>query len=350
MYTAELSSAKLRGTFGNFFPSFLTTAIFGTFVLGTIKGFRYYYTSLIAVGLVALFEASMFWLPETPRWLLSRKYEKRATRVLSLLRGKKIDIKKELEEMKKSLSATKTKAWRLLLKRSALIPFIYTLILFATQQGGGINGITPYAGKLFSDAGLSNPRLTTIYAVGVSGFVGLIVSFVFVDILGRKVLLVISGTGMFLATGMLGVYFFLANPNLCNTNDTSVEENDPVCNPQYQLLSVFSITLFCFTFNVGYNSVPYILMSELLPLPVRGIASGFTAALSWSCAALYSGFYLQFIDLVRPWFAMWGIAAFNVAAILFIILLIPETKGKTLEEMEKKFARKRDTTVAAVLQ
>ena len=342
MYTAELSSAKLRGTFGNFFPSFLTTGIFLTFLLGTIKGFRYYYTSLIAVGLVALFEASMFWLPETPRWLLSRKYEKRATRVLSWLRGKEIDIKKELEEMKQSISATKIKAWRILLRRSALIPFIYTLILFAARTGSGINGITPFAGKLLSDAGVSNPRLTTIYAVGVSGLVGLIVSFVFVDILGRKVLLVISGTGGLLATGMLGIHFFITNPNLC---DTSVEENDSVCNPQYQLLSVFSITLFCFTFNVGYNSVPFILLSELLPLPVRGIASGFAAAVSWSCAALYSGFYLQFIDLVRPWFAMWGTAALNVAVILFIILLIPETKGKTLEEMEKKFVRKTDRHV-----
>ena len=128
MYTAELPPAKLRGTF-NFFPSLLTTAIFGTLVLGTINGFRYYYTSLIAVGLVALFEISMFWLATGDSYIggscLGNMRKGQYGSCCGLEERKVIPVKKELEEMKKSFPATKTN-WRLLLKRSALI---YTLML-----------------------------------------------------------------------------------------------------------------------------------------------------------------------------------------------------------------------------
>ena len=101
--------------------------------------------------------------------------------------------------------------------------------------------------------------------------------------------------------------------------------------------------LFVLTFAVGNSSVPYILISELLPLPVHGKASGIANAVAWSCAALFTGFYLQFAELVRPWFALWGIAGLNVATVVFVILFIPETKGKSLEELENKFVKKPDT-------
>ena len=98
--------------------------------------------------------------------------------------------------------------------------------------------------------------------------------------------------------------------------------------------------IFVVSFTFGFNTVPYVLLPELLPLTVRGMASGFAAVSAWGGAALFTGFYLEFATLVRPWFAMWMLAGINVAVVIFVILFIPETKGKSLEEIESKFVRK----------
>ena len=344
VYTGELCSAKLRGIYGNMFPIFLTSGIVLNYVMGAINDFRYYYISLVAVGIVAVFEVLMFRLPETPRWLLSRGYGEQAEHVLQWLRGKKIEIKKELDDMKVSLKQKKSNTWKLFLKRSTLIPLIYVLIIFAMQQGGGINAITPFAGTLFADAGVSNPRYAAIYAVGGSGIVALIASIVLIDLIGRKYLLVISGTGEILGLVMLGVHSFITRPSLCAnssmTNMTETMDMDTLCNPQYQYLAMCGVIVFVLMFTVGYNSVPYVLISELLPLPVRGKASGIAASVAWFCAALFTGFYLPFTELVTPWFVLWGLAALNVVTVLFILRFIPKTKGKSLEELESKFKKK----------
>ena len=341
VYTGELCSANIRGIFGNMFSIFLASGVIINYALGAINNFRYYYISLVAVGIVAVFEVLMVWLPETPRWLLSRGYGEQTEHVLLWLRGKKIKIKNELDDMKESL---KPNSWKLFLNKSILTPLVYVLIIFAMQQSGGINAITPFAGTLFADAGVSNPRYAAIYAVGGSGIIAAIISIVLIDFSGRKFLLVISGTGEILGLVMLGAHSFITRPSLCAnssmTNMTETMDMDTFCNPQYQSLAICGVIVFVLTFTLGYNSVPYVLISELLPLSVRGKASGIATSVGWICAALFTGFYLQVRGLVRPWFALWGLAALNVVTVLFVIFFIPETKGKSLEELESRFVKK----------
>jgi SP family facilitated glucose transporter-like MFS transporter 8 len=339
VYTGELCSAKLRGVFVNFFPVFLTTGVLFNFALGAIDNFRYYDTSLVAVGIVALFEVLMFWLPETPRWLMSQGYAERAEHVLLWLRGNKIGIGKELADMKKSLSQKKTNVWKLFLQRRVFQPLVYLLILFFVQQMGGINGITPFAGLILSDAGLSNPRTTSIYAVGLSGFVGLSVSIVLVDLIGRKTPLIISEIGQFLAIIMLGIHAYITRPSLC---DFSTSDAMP-CNPQFQYMALVSIIGFALSFTAGANSVPYVLLAEFMPLSVRGKASGIVAALTWGSSALFTGLYFEFREWITPWFTLWLVALVDLIGVVFIILIIPETKGKKLEELEKVFVKRPDT-------
>ena len=339
MYTGELCSAKLRGIFVNFFPVFLTSGILFNYALGAIDNFRYYETSLVAVGIVALFEVLMFWLPETPRWLMLRGHADEAERVLLWLRGKTIAIDRELADMKKSLSKKKINIWKLFMKRRVFKPLAYLLILFFVQQMGGVNGITPFAGLILSNAGLSNPRTTSIFAVGVSGFVGVAISLVLVDLIGRKTPLIISETGQFVATVMLGIHAYITRPSLCNFDSSS---ETMTCNPQFQYMALISIIVFTVSFTSGANSVPYVLLAEFMPLSVRGKASGIASAVTWGCAALFTGLYFQFRELITPWFTLWGVAMIDLLGLVFIILVIPETKGKKLEELEKLFVKRPD--------
>ena len=349
VYIGEVSSIKLRGIFGTLVSFLLTSGVLLNYGLGAIDNFPYYYISLVAIGIVALFEVLMIWLPETPRWLLSRGYGEAAEKVLLWLRGKKIGIQRELDDMKKAIAESKTKktnVWREFRKRSVLVPLVYVLILFFYCQGGGIMAIAPFAAIIFSDAGVNDPRTTSIYAVGVSGIIGLVVSTITVDIVGRVVLLVISGTGMFLAASMLGIHFFITRPSLCDHfNSTVIESLEGIsepCNSQFELLAIVSVILFNFIFMMGWGTVPWVLLSELLPLSVRGVGSGLAMFTAWSIAAIFSGFYLPYSNLVRPWFAMWTIALIDLTSVVFVLIFIPETKGKTLEEMEKKYERKPD--------
>ena len=354
MYIAEISSTKIRWIFGALTQAMLTSGILINYVMGAIDNFPYYYISLVAVALVAVFEVLMIWLPETPRWLLSRGYGEDSESVLLWLRGKKVGINQELEEMKASLLANKDKkiVWRQFRKRSILVPFIYGILIFFFQQAGGVNAVASYASTIFTDAGVSNPRVTAIYAVGCSSFVGNIPSFVTIDLVGRKTLLIFSGIGTFLGTTMLGIHFYITRPSLCdgNFNSTLLELANEPCNTAFGPLAIVSLIIFRFAFAIGWGPIPWVLLSELLPLSVRGVASGFAMSTLWSMAAIVTGFYLDYAQLVQPWFAMWTFSLFNLASALFVFIFIPETKGKSLEEIERKFVRVQSKVIESTLQ
>ena len=100
---------KLRGVFTSINEIMLTLGIILNFSVGSIDGFPYFYVSLVAVGIVALFEATMVWLPDTPRSLLSREYSDSAESALKLLRGNKYNTEGELTEIKESILARRKK-------------------------------------------------------------------------------------------------------------------------------------------------------------------------------------------------------------------------------------------------
>ena len=201
-----------------------------------------------------------------------------------------------------------------------------------------------FASSLFADAGISNPQTTAVYAVGCASLIGNFVSFVAVvnDLIGRTSLLILSGTGT-LGSAMLGIHFFITRPSLCDSsNSTLVESVDVMesCNTHFGPLAIVSLILYRFAFAIGWGPIPWLLLSELLPLTVRGVASGFAMFTTWSIAAIVAGFYLEYAELVQPWFAMWTFSLINLASVLFVLIFIPETKGRTLEEMERKFERR----------
>ena len=285
-------------------------------------------------------------LPETPRWLLTRGYKERAEHVLLWLRGKKIGIKAELDEINRTARSKKSGSIKHVLrefsKRTVLIPFIYVLVVFFFHQAGGIAAISAYAATTLSNAGISRPRVTSIFAVGIASLAGNFTTFFLVDLIGRTTLLIISGTGMFLGSSMLGTHFFITRSSLCNNSTLidSMETMTESCNTQFGPLAIVSLVLYRFSFAIGLGPIPWILVAEFLPLSVRGFASGFIMTVTWSTSSAVVGGFLEYAELVQPWFALWTLALLNLAAALFVLIFLPETKGKSLEELETKFAKK----------
>ena len=347
VYIAEISPVKLRGVFTSLNEMVLTAGMVVGFGVGAIQDFPYFYGALVAVGILAVFEIAMVWLPDTPQSLVARGYSKSAERALRLLRGKKHNIKGELNDIKESVLSRRKEGngsvWLQFKKRRVLVPFTYVLVILFFTQGGGISTTASYAAPIFSNAGVSNPRVTAIYAVGVASLLGNIASFFSVDILGRKILLILSALGMMVGSITLGTHFFITRPSLCPSFNTTMlhatEYVEEPCNSHFAPLAIVSLVLFRFSYSIGWGPIPWLLVSELLPLSVRGIASGIAMCLTSGTAALVSGVYLQYSELVRPWFAMWTFSLINLSAVVFVLVFIPETKGKSLEELEKWFEK-----------
>ena len=352
IYIAEISTAKFRGLFGSFVEIGLATGILLNYSFGSIPGFPYFYNSLVAAGIVAVFEVMMVWLKETPRWLVLKSYSQEAYHTLIWLRGPSANIEDEIHSIESSRSTESVwKAWTEFSKRSVAVPVLIVLVVMFWQEAGGISPLSSYAASLFREAGVANPRDTATYAVAGVELVATFLSIFIIDLIGRKILLIISGAGMTVGTALLGVHFYIMRPSLCtsvaNSTLTDLAEmlqeltTDAPCNPQYGPLAIVSIIVYVIAFSIGWAPVPVVLMGELIPLRVRGLASGIATFVSLGTGALFVFFYVEYANLVQLWFAWWTFTAINIVGVVFVIIFIRETRGKMLEDIEKYYEEHR---------
>ena len=117
--------------------------------------------------------------------------------------------------------------------------------------------------------------------------------------------------------------------------------DDIDCNKQFAPLAIVSLVIFYAAFTSGWGPIPAVLLGEMLPLRVRGVASGVISFLSWGTAAIVSGSYFNYSQAVKPWFAWWSFSLANLAGIVFVGFFVFETKGKSLEEIEERFKSKK---------
>ena len=321
------------------------------YLLGSFSSFKYYDAALVIASLGLVNMLLVLPAPETPRWLLVHGKRYRAVATLEALRGKKSDIRLELSETENDIA--KMKGWkfsqvmRMLVTRAVLAPLFIILCVVIFQECGGILAATTYSASIFKAAGVKAYRATSSYSTAAVQLVVTVVAVFLVDTCGRKLLLIVSGIGSFIATVMLGVQFYITRPSLCAQTVNSTFEMlaadvlDIDCNQQFAPIAIFSIVLFFSAFTIGWGPVPGILLGELLPLRVRGVASGIATFLRWSFAALVSGTYFDLTKLVKPWFVWWFYSLVNLLSVVFVVVFVFETKGKSLEQIEERFRRKR---------
>ena len=315
---------------------FLTLGVFFVELLGTKftskSEFKYYHVSLVALGLVLVFLALMLLTKETPRWLMAHGKPDTAKEVLKFLRGPACNINKELTGMADALNRQPQLTFRQSLNefkhRAVYFPLILALGLAFFQQLSGINAAIFYAAPVFTDARVSKPTVVATFAVGAVQVVFTLVSVLLVDLTGRKVLLVIGSVVLSISGVMVGTEFFLA---------------DSHCHPDVQCrfspMAIVGIIVYIIAFSIAWGAIPWLMMSELIPQRVRGISSGLVTAFNWTLGAIVTGTYQPYSAAVKPWFAWWTFAAFMALSIPFVLVLLPETKGHSLEEIEELFER-----------
>ena len=327
LYIAEVSSKEYRGMLGTLLQ--LTTV--GGLLLAYILGIwlRAYWLAVASMVPVTLMVISMAFMPETPRWLVKYSNEDEAFAALEWLRGQSPDNYSEYKEIKETIEAQaeeKTVTISDLKKPSFYKPIVISLGLMLFMQFSGINAVLFYADEIFSKTNIpQNLNALPSIIIGVTEFIFTFIASLIIDRTGRKVLLVVSCSVMTLSSVTFGVYYYLLNVH----HVTSIS-----------WLSLVSIGFYIAGFALGIGPIPWLIMSEVFPVRTRGIGISAAVFLTWSCAFLVTKTFASIVALIGYYWTLWVFACVTLAAIFFVVFVVLETKGKSLEEIEAYFNRR----------
>ncbi|XP_015891559.2 sugar transporter ERD6-like 7 isoform X1 [Ziziphus jujuba] len=315
---AEIAPKDLRGALTAVNQFMICAAVSVSFIIGNVLSWR----ALALTGLIpcAVLLIGLFFIPESPRWLAKMGRQKEFEASLQKLRGKDANISHEAAEIQEYIATLENlpKAKLLdLFERRYLRSVIIGVGLMVCQQFGGINGICFYVSNIFETAGFSSTVGTITYALLQVVVTGL--GAAMIDRVGRKPLLLVSGSGLVAACIITAVSFFL-----------KVHELSLNAVP---ILAVTGILLYIASFSVGMGAVPWVVMSEIFPINIKGQAGSLATLVNWFGAWLCS-YTFNYLMSWSSYGTFILYAAINALAILFIIGVVPETKGKTLEQIQ----------------
>ncbi|VEN44661.1 unnamed protein product [Callosobruchus maculatus] len=321
MYLGEIANAKIRGMLGS---SVQVSMFIGMLLINSIGSFLdITYTALISAGVPILHFVTFCFMPESPYYLVMKENLKEAEKSLKKLYRSK-DVTDELNEVIESVKEDKAndgKFWELFTIKSNRKAVFIVFGLRAFQQLSGTNVITFYAGTIFKEAGSDVPSsISTIVYFSVQLVVSIIASFL-VDKLGRKPLLIWSIIGSGAALAMEGVYVYL-------DDYTDVDMSHLKCVPLVALIGYVTV------FNIGMGTIPVLLLGEMFPTSVKAVALCLADIFFGVIVTIISKFFQFTKDSMGLHVPFFVFTASCVLGLLFIIIWVPETKGKTLEEIQ----------------
>ncbi|KAK1426681.1 hypothetical protein QVD17_15358 [Tagetes erecta] len=318
VFIAEIAPKHLRGALTAAHQLMICTGVSVAFILGTLLPWRV----LALTGLIpcAVLLVGLFFVPESPRWLAKIGKYKEFEASLRKLRGKDADVSAEADEIQDYIETLqklpKSKLYDLF-QRRYLRSVTIGVGLMVCQQFGGINGISFYTSSIFESAGFSGDIGTILYAI--LQVVVTVLNLLFVDKVGRKPLILVSSVGLVAGCLLTAVSFYL------KTYGIGVEAAPA--------LAVTGILVYTAAFAAGMGAVPWIMMSEIFPINIKGAAGGLATLVNWFGAWTLS-FTFNFLMTWSSYGTFILYAAVNLAGILFIIAMVPETKGRSLEQIQ----------------
>jgi len=342
MYIGEVSPSKIRGMlvswnqfaiiFGQLVVYFVNFLILGSHTNPVIEsigqginsvspasdpwtvatGWRYMFGSEAVPA--ALFAILICFVPETPRHLVSVGKDSEALQVLTRINGSD-EAKRILSEIKETITVRRER----LFAYGYLCVFI-GIMLSVFQQVVGINAVLYYAPRIFGDMGMTNPMVNTV-VMGVVNILFTLVAIFTVERLGRKPLLITGSLGM--ALGAFGVALTFGHAGL-------------------EAVTMISIMLYSACFMFSWGPICWVLIAEIFPNTIRGAAVAIAVAFQWIFNFIVSSTFVPMFNMhltagddFGHWFTYGLYGVLCVVAAIFVWRLVPETKGKSLEDMSR---------------
>ena len=343
LYISEVSVAQSRGRLVSLYQLAVTVGFLGAYLVnyqllawsesGALLGvplLNKIFITEVWRGMLGmetlpaiLFFIIIFFIPESPRWLIVRGQERRAINILERIYNSITEATNQLKETQSVLTAETSSEWSLLMKPGILKAVIIGVCIAILGQFMGVNAVLYYGPSIFENAGLSGgDSLFYQVLVGLVNTLTTVLALVIIDKVGRKKLVYYGVSGMVVSLILIGLYFLFGD---------SLEVSSLF------LLIFFLFYVFCCA--VSICAVVFVLLSEMYPTKVRGLA------MSIAGFALWIGTYL--IGQLTPWMlqnltpagTFFLFAVMCVPYMLIVWKLVPETTGKSLEEIERYWTR-----------
>lgn len=300
----------------------------------------YVWLSVIGIIVMVAFMPLAAWtLKESPRWLIIKGKKARAIDALNWLRGPDHDIDSEVEEIETQLAGEEksfSEIVRTLCSWPVVHPIILSLFLMFFQDFVGYYAVIFNGEEIFEQAGVKNAAVITVISIGLVQVISTFIGAFLTDIFGRKLLLLIGSVVMCFGMAGLSIYDFLKNEPYCNPPD------DSKCKDNLEALAISAMIVYMSGFSIGWGALPWLMTSEMIPTRVKGPGVGIVTCLSWVSTTIVLMAFGSYEELVKPWGTFLTFGFFSFISIFFIAIFLPETKGKTLEEIERHFNRNRN--------
>jgi SP family arabinose:H+ symporter-like MFS transporter len=326
MYIAELAPARHRG----FLVSLnqlaivigILVAFFSNWVLVDTGSNNWRWMLLVMAAPAVLLFLSLFPVPESPRWLVARDRKDDAYRILVKTAGE-VNARSELAEIEDTLKNHQEAAYRELLMPK-IRPLLFMGILLAVfQQITGINTIMYYAPKIFANIGQSNDSaLLQTIAIGGTNLIFTIAGMILIDRIGRKILVLLGSAGMMLMLAGLSALFFLK-----------------LTSGVWVLTMILGYIAF---FAASLGSAIWVMVAEIFPNRLRSKGMSVAIMALWLACAIVSISFPQMLEKLSGGITFLIFAVICLGNFLYVFRFVPETKGKSLEELEKKIFSQSD--------
>ncbi len=343
LYISELAVAQYRGRLVSLYQLAVTVGFLGAYLVNyqllawaesgtqlSVDWLNKIFITEVWRGMLGmetlpaiLFFIIIFFIPESPRWLIVRGKELKAVNILEKIYNSITEAKSQLNETKSVLTSETKSEWSLLMKPGIFKAVIIGVCIAILGQFMGVNAVLYYGPSIFENAGLSGgDSLFYQVLVGLVNTLTTVLALVIIDKVGRKKLVYYGVSGMVVSLILIGMYFLFG---------------DSLGVSSLFLLIFFLFYVFCCA--VSICAVVFVLLSEMYPTKVRGLA------MSIAGFALWIGTYL--IGQLTPWMlqnltpagTFFLFAVMCVPYMLIVWKLVPETTGKSLEEIERYWTR-----------
>lgn len=326
LYLSEISPKNLRGTLVSLYQWAITSGILFSYFINAafaqaVYNWRWMLFAGVLPGLILFI--GMCLMSDTPRWLVSKNRDNEAKAVFKKIEPD-VDSDREIQDIKTTLNSEgQDKNFKF--KKWMIMPFVVGVGIMFAQICTGINTIIYYAPTIFKTAGFDS-NLTAIYAttgIGVVNFVMTIVAVFFTDRLGRKPLLYFGLIGVMLSLFALGTSFAFAG----------------VLGSSLKWVAVGSLVTYIICFAMSLGPIGWILVSEVFPLKIRGVAMSICTVSNFAFNFFVVGSFPILLHRIGGAWTFWMFGFVSLLCIIFVYFFVPETKGISLEQIESNWRK-----------